>query len=203
MKHRATSLPVLGLLLAVPACIDENTLNPMADRQLRVDPYKVSTFYPDGTTMRSPPAGTVPRERITMAPQVSDGKITGPDGSDLYVTSAPIPLDEKLLERGRQRFDIYCATCHGPLGNGDSIVARQMGLRPPPSLVDYRDRPIGYVFDVITNGFGMMASYAAELPVRDRWAVVAYVRALQIAQSRTLADVPVAERQGLQQEKVQ
>ena len=95
----------------------------------------------------------------------------------------PVPMTHKLLELGRKRYDITCGTCHGPLGDGDSIVARQMALRPPPSLHRYIDRPAGYIYEVITKGFGMMASYAAELTIEERWAVVAYIRALQLSQN--------------------
>jgi len=107
-----------------------------------------------------------------------------------YLTTFPIKVDRPLLALGRKRFDITCATCHGPVGDGDSIVARQMSLRPPPSLHLYADRPVGYIYDVITHGFGMMASYAGELPVRERWAVVAYIKALQISQAVPLDKAP-------------
>ena len=99
-------------------------------------------------------------------------------------------MTRKLLDTGRKRYDITCGTCHGPLGDGDSIVARQMALRPPPSLHRYVDRPAGYIYEVITKGFGMMASYAAELTVEERWAVVAYVRALQLSQSTPAVELP-------------
>jgi mono/diheme cytochrome c family protein len=107
-----------------------------------------------------------------------------------YVTAFPLKVDRPLIALGKKRFDITCATCHGPVGDGDSIVARQMSLRPPPSLHNYTDRPPGYIFEVITHGFGMMASYAGELTVRERWAVVAYIRALQLSQATPLAKAP-------------
>jgi mono/diheme cytochrome c family protein len=99
---------------------------------------------------------------------------------------------------GRKRFDITCATCHGPLGDGESIVARNMALRPPPSLHKYNDRPVGYFYEVITKGFGMMASYAAELTVDERWSIIAYIRALQLSQATPIADVPADVRQQLE-----
>jgi mono/diheme cytochrome c family protein len=108
-------------------------------------------------------------------------------------------VDRALVELGRKRFDITCATCHGPVGDGDSIVARQMALRPPPSLHLYVDKPPGYIYEVITKGFGLMASYAAEIPVRERWAVVSYVRALQISQASPLDMAPPDERAKLMQ----
>jgi mono/diheme cytochrome c family protein len=112
----------------------------------------------------------------------------------MYVTSVPVPVTRKLLELGRQRYDITCGTCHGTLGDGDSIVARNMALRPPPSLHRYINRPAGYIFEVATKGFGMMASYAAELTVEERWAVVAYIRALQLSQSTPAAQLPADVR---------
>ena len=189
--------------LGAAAC-DENILDPMADRQRKAMRYKESTFYADGLSMRGPPEGTVPRERITLNPRLTTGR--EPDGPmqpnaeplPVYVTTIPVPVTRKLLEVGRKRYDITCGTCHGTLGDGDSIVARQMSLRPPPSLHKYVDRPAGYFFEVITKGFGMMASYAGELTVEERWAVIAYTRALQLSQLTAVAELPPEERQKLE-----
>jgi hypothetical protein len=183
---------------------DENVLDPMADRQPRAMRYRESHFYADGLSMRGPPEGTVPRERITLNPRLTTGREPDgpvqPNGEPLphYVTTIPVPVTRKLLDLGRKRFDITCATCHGPLGDGVSIVARQMSLRPPPSLHRYVDKPSGYFYEVISKGFGMMASYAAELTVEERWAVVAYVRALQLSQLTPVAELPANERQRLE-----
>ena len=116
----------------------------------------------------------------------------------VYVKTIPVPVTRKLLDLGRKRYDITCGTCHGPLGDGDSIVARQMALHPPPSLHRYIDKPAGYIFEVATKGFGMMASYAAELTVEERWAVVAYIRALQLSQNTPAAELPGDVRQRLE-----
>jgi mono/diheme cytochrome c family protein len=199
------SLAWLGLAAAVvsaSAC-DENILDPMADRQPRAGRYKESAFYADGLTMRAPPEGTVPRERITQNAPLTTGRLPDgpiqPNGEPLprYVTAIPVPVTKQLLALGRKRFDITCATCHGPLADGNSIVATQMALRPPPSLVvdKYIAKPSGYLFEVASRGFGLMASYAAELDVQERWAVIAYLRALQLAQSATVDQVP-PERRG-------
>jgi mono/diheme cytochrome c family protein len=183
------------------AACDENVLDPMADRQPRAMRYKESVFYADGLSMRAPPEGTVPRERITLNARLTTGReADGPiqtNGEPLpmYVTTVPIPVTNKLLEVGRKRYDITCGTCHGPLGDGDSIVARQMALRPPPSLHRYTEKPAGYIYEVATKGFGMMASYAAELTVEERWAIVAYIRALQLSQSMPATELSPAERQ--------
>lgn len=196
MKSSLSRLPVVLLLavVAIAGC-DEDLINPMAHRQEKVHSYGPSDFYQDGIAMRAPPAGTVPRQRITGLPGATSGK----DGNN-YVTSFPIRVDEQLVRLGQRRYNITCGTCHGPLGDGDSIVGRQMALKPPPSLMDFKDRPIGYIYEVASKGHGLMASYAAELPVRERWAVVAYIRALQAARSATLDRAPVAERSRLEKE---
>jgi mono/diheme cytochrome c family protein len=201
-QYRSLFLVVVATLLGGAAC-DENILDPMADRQPKANRYRESAFFANGLSMHAPPEGTVPRERITLNPRVTTGhEEDGPiqtNGEPLprYVATVPVPVTRKLLDLGRKRFDITCGTCHGPLGDGDSIVARQMSLRPPPSLHLYTDRPAGYIYQVITQGFGMMASYAAELTVEERWAVVAYVRALQLSQSVPAAELPPDVRQQL------
>jgi len=195
--------PALALAFAAAAC-DENILDPMADRQPKANRYRESKFYSDGLTMQAPPAGSVPRERITLNPRLTTGR--EPDGPiqtngeplPMYVTTIPVPMSRKLLDVGRKRYDITCGTCHGMLGDGDSIVARQMALRPPPSLHRYTDRPAGYLYEVISKGFGMMASYAAELTIEERWAVVAYVRALQLSQGTPAVELPADVRQRLE-----
>jgi len=197
---------MLALLVLTAVGCDENILDPMADRQPKALRYKESDFYADGLWMQPPPEGTVPRERITLNRPLTAGR--EPDGPvqpntealPHYVNTVPIPMSRKLLELGRKRFDITCATCHGPLGDGNSIVATQMALRPPPSLMKakYVEKPAGYIYEVITKGFGMMASYAAELTVEERWAVVAYLRALQISQNTPAAALPPDVRQQLE-----
>ncbi|HLK89295.1 MAG TPA: cytochrome c [Polyangia bacterium] len=211
MKSRAHTLAVaqaLSLLagLAGLAGCDEQILDPMADRQQKSIRYKESHFYADGLSMRAAPEGTVPRERITLNPRLTTGReADGPVQPNMeaipnYVATVPIPLSRKLLDLGRKRFDITCATCHGPLADGKSIVGTQMALRPPPSLVtpNYVAKPAGYFFEVATKGFGLMASYAAELTVEERWAVVAYLRALQLSQTTSVAALPADIRQQLQ-----
>jgi len=191
-----------GAALAAVAC-DENILDPMADRQPKENRYKESEFFSDGLSMHAPPEGTVPRERITGNPVLTTARLPdGPvqsNGEPLprYTTTIPIPLTRKLVDLGRVRWGITCGTCHGPAGDGDSIVGRQMALRPPPSLLQrqYLERPSGYFYEVITKGFGMMASYADELTIEERWAVVAYLRALQLAQSVPASSLSPEERQ--------
>jgi mono/diheme cytochrome c family protein len=190
--------PVAFACLAVGAC-DEDAINPMAARQPRVNAYSPSAFYDDGLGMRHPPAGTVPRERVIGNPGLTTGKQATAQGTAV-LTTFPIRVDDTLIRIGQKRYNVICGTCHGPLGDGDSIVGRQMALRPPPSLVDYASRPVGYLFEVITKGHGLMANYAAELTVAERWAVVAYVRALQLSRTATLDRAPLAERARLEKE---
>jgi mono/diheme cytochrome c family protein len=207
MTMRAfTLLSIFGLatLLAAAGC-DENILDQMADSQPKANRYKESHFYEDGLSMRAAPEGTVPRERITLNPRLTTGRdVDGPVQSNTealpnYVATVPIPMSRKLLELGRKRFDITCATCHGPLADGNSIVATQMALRPPPSLLQakYVSKPAGYIYEVISKGFGLMANYSAELTVEERWAVVAYLRAVQLSQSTPASALPPEARQQL------
>jgi hypothetical protein len=196
-----------ALAVVLAAGCDEDLLNPMAFRQPRARAYEQSRFYDDGLSMRSPPAGTVARQwrPQTVARQTGLESRVGPVGPNgqvirRYVERIPIPITRELLVVGRGRFDIFCAPCHGLVGDGRSIVARQMALRPPPSLHAFVDRPPGYIFDVATNGFGLMASYAAELDTTERWAVVAYVRALQLSQAGPMEAAPPAERARLERE---
>lgn len=214
MSARRFLLPLGLAVVSATAGCDEDLINPMAARQPKVLAYAPSGFYDDGLAMREPPVGTVPRERVVLNPGLTTGKVAAagktngaaPAGvpgaapaNEAYLTTFPIKVDRPLLELGRKRYDITCGACHGPVGDGDSMVARQMSLRPPPSLHLYTDRPPGYIYEVITNGFGMMASYAAELPVRERWAVVAYVRALQLSQAAPVDVVPPDQRAKLQE----
>jgi mono/diheme cytochrome c family protein len=195
---RSATVPLLlGLVAVGLAGCDEDLLNPMAARQPRVQAYGTSDFYVDGLAMREPPVGTVPRQRFTGNPAFTSGRQA--PGKD-FVTAIPMKVDDAVMRLGQKRYNITCGTCHGPLGDGDSIVGRQMALRPPPSLMDYANRPVGYIFEVASQGHGMMASYAAELTVPERWAVVAYVRALQVSRTATLDKLPVAERTRLEKE---
>ncbi len=204
--QRMVGACLLALSAATAVACDEQILDPMYDRQPKATRYKESDFYADGLSMRAPPEGTVPRERITLDRPLTAGReADGPIQSNTealphYVETVPLPLSRKLLDLGRKRFDITCATCHGPLADGNSIVATQMALRPPPSLIQakYVQKPAGYIFEVATKGFGMMASYAAELSVEERWAVVAYLRALQLAQTQPVAALPPDVRQQLE-----
>ncbi len=154
-------------------------------------PQEASDFFADGSAMRRPPDGTVPHDALLAPEEVLRGTRGG-----VPVGSIPVPVDLARLQRGRDRFEIYCGACHGVLGDGRTPVAAHMPLRPPPSLLDERIRglPAGRLFQVVSEGYGLMPSYAEELSVADRWAVVAYLRALQLSQRVPLAELPPAER---------
>lgn len=178
-------------LLALAAC---PRLDPM-QRQQKYKAYQQSETSADGLAMRAPPEGTVPY-RSAVDPALGTG--LGPDGKPL--AESPVAVTAALLAKGRARFDVYCAVCHGVLGDGESQVALNMSLRKPASLHAYRDVPDGHIFRVVTNGFGLMPSYAAVLPPEERWAVVAYVRALQLSQYATVEQLPPEAKERLQKE---
>ena len=166
------------------------------ERQPKARAFAINTFFEDGRAMRTPPAGTVPRERIVQNPALTQGRV-----GDNDVTDIPIPLTRAVLDLGHRKFDIYCATCHGIVGDGRSPVAANMSLRTPPNLHDRAGMAVGHYYQVIANGFGLMPGYAAELNVAERWAVVAYLRALQLSQGAPLAFAPPDERAKLSREK--
>ena len=162
--------------------------------QPKYQPLERSTFFLDEQASRAPVAGTVARGQLNDDPLLYTGKIDGADA-----TLFPFRVDESVMARGQERFNIYCSPCHGQTGGGDGMVVRR-GYRRPPPFSDERLRraPIGHFFDVMTNGFGAMPDYAASIKPADRWAIVAYVRALHLSAHATLADVPVAERSDLE-----
>jgi mono/diheme cytochrome c family protein len=171
----------IGLAASGLAGCYESDIDPMM-RQEKYKAYAETPFYSDGRAMRSPPQGTISRERV-----IGDAAVTSP------------PLTEALLLRGRDRYDIYCAVCHGYAGDGDSVVAQKMSLRAPPTFHDDRLRAYtpGQIFNAITEGYGLMPTYAAEVPTPDRWAIANYVKALQASQHATVNDVPADQRSAL------
>ncbi|HEX9051622.1 MAG TPA: cytochrome c [Anaeromyxobacter sp.] len=186
-------LPLALLALATTTACPR--LDPMNTGVNKKRAYETSGEFADGLAMRHPPEGTVPY-RSALDPVVETG--IGDDGKP--VAASPVEVTAATLARGRSRFDVYCAACHGVLGDGESQVALNMSLRKPPSLHAYRDVGDGYLFRVVTSGFGLMPSYASELDVQDRWAVVAYVRALQLSQHATLDQLPPGARESLEKE---
>jgi mono/diheme cytochrome c family protein len=173
------------LALAAAGCRQDMHDNP------RYKPYSASDFFSDGRGARLLPAGTVARGWLREDEALYTGQVNGEPVADF-----PFAISHQDLERGRERYNIYCTPCHGLVGDGQGMVV-QRGLRRAASYHDdrLRDERVGYFYDVITNGFGAMQGYAEQIPVRDRWLIVAYVRALQLSQNATMAEVP-RERQG-------
>lgn len=154
-----------------------------------------SRFFPDGRAARPIPAGAIATDEWNR-----DTALTTGSGNGSFLTTIPLPVTAELLERGEDRFNIFCSPCHARTGAGDGMIARR-GFKQPADLNSPRVRnaPPGYIFAVITNGFGAMADYAYQLKdVRDRWAVVAYIRALELSRQAPLADVPPQERARLE-----
>jgi mono/diheme cytochrome c family protein len=173
---------VLGL---VALAILVGCRNDMHD-QPRFKPLAQSDFYADLRASRAPVEGTVARGDLREDSYFYTGKIGANPGDYM---PAEVPVNEETLERGRERFNIYCAPCHSRVGDGNGMLP-QRGYRHPPSYHQDRLRkaPLGYFFDVITNGFGAMPDYASQIPPDDRWKIVAYIRALQLSQNATAAD---------------
>lgn len=160
--------------------------------QPRYEPFEASTFFENGASSRPLVAGTVPRTDPRNLPDVQDRNLllTGlKDG--LPSRSAPFPVDQKVLERGQGRYRIYCAPCHGEVGDGKGIIV-QRGFTTPPSYHDdrLREAPLGHFFQVISQGHGAMYSFAARIAPQDRWAVASYIRALQLSQNAKVSDLP-------------
>jgi mono/diheme cytochrome c family protein len=156
-------------------------------------PLRQSSFFGDERSARPIVAGTVARGQLHDDALLFTGKVDNADA-----TVFPYAVDAHVMARGRERFDIYCAPCHGRTGEGDGMIVRR-GYRHPPTFHQDRLRtaPVGHFFDVITNGFGAMPDYATQIPPADRWAIVAYLRALQLSAHATMNDVPADKRAGL------
>ena len=183
--------------------------------QPRYEPLQASEFFDDGSSARLPVPGTVARGQLDVDEHLHSGRVDGTDAATF-----PFPIDREGLERGRQRYEIYCTPCHGALGDGRGMIVRR-GFNPPPSFHeprgsrptdspvptydDLRKAPPGHFFRVITEGHGTMYSYASRIPVDDRWKIVAYIRALQLSRHATLDDLkaipnPNEEEQALLRE---
>jgi len=159
--------------------------------QPRQNPLSRSDFFPDRRSERPLVEGTVARGQLQADTYFYTGKIGNNPGDAM-----PFPVTKEVLDRGRERYNIYCAPCHSRLGDGNGIVPSRGFSRKPPSyhIARLQKAPLGYFFDVITNGFGIMPDYASQIPAEDRWNIIAYVRALQLSQNATLADVPAGQK---------
>jgi mono/diheme cytochrome c family protein len=180
------------LSLGLPGCRSE-----MYD-QPRYKPYAPSELFDDGTSARPLEAGTVAR-RDPREPAIASSELftTGKTAGKL-AESLPFPVDELVLKRGQDRFQIFCTPCHGELGDGQGMIVRR-GFNPPPTFHsdEMRNQPLGHFFDVITRGHGTMYSYASRIPPRDRWAIAAYIRALQLSQYAVASDLSADDRNRL------
>jgi mono/diheme cytochrome c family protein len=161
----------------------------------RYTALQASTFFADGASSRTPLANTVARGNLREDEHLYTGKVGGQ-----IATAFPMPVTAAVMARGQERFNVFCSPCHGRTGEGNGMIV-QRGFRRPPSYHEERLRsaPVGYFFDVMTNGFGAMQDYAAQVPVEDRWAIAAYIRALQLSHGATIDDVPAARRAELEQ----
>jgi mono/diheme cytochrome c family protein len=158
-------------------------------------PLRESQFFKDSSSARPMVEDTVARGTL----QDDAAFYTGKEGT-AALDELPFPLTQQVLDRGQQRFDIYCAPCHDRAGTGQGMIVRR-GYRQPPSYhIDrLRQAPLGHFYDVMTNGFGAMPDYKAQISPRDRWAIAAYIRALQLSQHAAVSDVPAEDRPKLSQ----
>ena len=197
----------LSVLLAA-VCFAAGCRQDMQD-QPKMKPYRGTSFFGDGLSMRQPVPGTIPRgylrsdsvlftgkkekpaAQASASPVPAAGTNTNPYADD--TDTFPFPITEATVQRGRQRYEIFCSVCHGFTGRGDGMIVRR-GYRKAADFHEDRLRqaPVGHFFDAITNGWGAMPSYAPQIPVQDRWAIIAYVRALQLADPKSPATAPGA-----------
>jgi hypothetical protein len=174
--------------------------------QLKLEPQKPNDFFTNGTTSQLPPPGTVARSKTILVgdravyPYEDSPVLTGfVSGTTNYVQTNPFPITHQLLLRGQERFNIYCSPCHGREADGNGIT-KKLNVMPTvqnlqqPKYVNYAD---GEIFNVITHGRNTMGAYGPNVPVEDRWAIIAYLRALQLSQLGTINDVPESERANL------
>jgi mono/diheme cytochrome c family protein len=187
----AGKIILISLLAAFGGC------RPDMQNQPKAKPLSQSDFFPDGTNARSLPPHTVARGAEIGGTALSTGLTNG-----VYVTELPVKLTPELLARGREKFEAICAECHDRTGSGNGMVV-QGGFPQPPSLhADrLRNAPIGHFFDVMTNGYGVMSSNATRVSSADRWAIAAYIRALQLSHHSKLTDLEVGERKQLEESR--
>ena len=186
LKPATRVLAIVVMSVAVGACRQDMHNGP------RYRPLRVSEFFSDGSSARMPVANTVSRNPLADDDELLyTGKVNG-----TIANVFPMPVTKAVLDRGQERFNVYCSPCHGRTGEGNGMIV-QRGFRQPPSYHEERLRnvPVGYFFDVMTNGFGAMQDYSAQVTVPDRWAIAAYIRVLQLSRSATVNDVP-ADRRG-------
>ena len=189
MRANPTAICVmLAVALTSGACRQD-----MHD-QAKYEPLEESSFFDNGMSSRPLVEGTIAREMPTQKTAFHTGRTP----NDEFVTELPMELERALLDRGRSRFDAFCSPCHGQTGDGLGMIVRR-GFKQPTSFHDQRLResPVGYYFDVMSNGFGQMSSYASQIPAQDRWAIAAYISALQLSQNIPVDSLSAEEQQQL------
>ncbi len=183
---RLPTIPCLLLAIALTsACRIDMHVQP------KQNPLSRSDFYPDQRSARPLVEGTVARGELHADTYFYTGKIGNNPGDVM-----PFPVTKEVLERGRERYNIYCAPCHSRVGDGEGFVPSRGFTRKPPSyhIPRLQKAPLGYFFDVMTNGFGIMPDYASQVSPEDRWKIVAYIRALQLSQNASTSDVPAGQK---------
>jgi mono/diheme cytochrome c family protein len=187
---RMAGIAALALVCFACGCRQDMQVQP------RYNPYDASNFFGDNRSARPQVPGTIARGQLHLDELLFTGKV---DGKDAEVF--PFPITRADLNRGRERFNIYCSPCHDVTGSGRGMIVLRGFPQPPSFHIDrLRQASPGHFFDVMTNGLGVMYSYSARVSPEDRWRIAAYIRALQLSQQATMADVPAAERTALQPE---
>ena len=198
IAHPVRWLVVLALFMAMgcEGTTDIERLRQEMYNQSRFEPLEKNTFFADHRASRPWIKGTVARGHLRIDAHLYTGMIDGNPAETF-----PFPITRDVILRGRERYNIYCSPCHGYEGDGRGMVVRR-GMKQPPSyhIERLQNETPGYYFDVMTNGFGAMYSYASRIKPRDRWAIIAYIQALQLSQNATLDDVPADVRQRLENE---
>jgi hypothetical protein len=188
---KAVVIVPVSLALICAAC------RPDMENQPRAKPLSQTDFFSDGTSARQPPPYTVPIGESHENSAFYTGLTNG-----TYITQLPMKLTPEVLNRGRERFEAICSECHDRTGSGNGMVVQRGFPQPPSFHVDrLRNAPIGHFYDVITNGYGVMYSYAARVEPQDRWAIAAYIRALQLSHNAKPSDVDPSDRANLETAK--
>ena len=184
MRRRTELIAIVVLSATLAACRQDMHDAPS------YDPLQQTDFFANGAASRMLVANTVARGQLREDEHLYTGRVNGQPATEF-----PMPITAEVMARGQERFNVYCSPCHGRTGLGDGMIV-QRGFRAPPSYHEERIRnaPVGYFFDVMTNGFGAMQDYSAQVTVTDRWAIAAYIRALQLSRHATVADVPPDRR---------
>ena len=196
IAHPARLVLALFVIIGCEGTTDIERLRQEMYNQSRFEPLEKNTFFADNRSSRPWIKGTVARGHLRTDAHLYTGMVDGKPAETF-----PFPITRDVILRGRERYNIYCSPCHGQEGDGRGMVVRR-GMKQPPSyhIERLQNETPGYFFDVMTNGFGAMYSYASRIKPRDRWAIIAYIQALQLSQNATLDDVPADVRQRLENE---